>query len=226
MPPDVTEAFAASFRFVTTGPPVSTANGNGLIPPPGWTSGLKCTNFKWYARNSSSDPNAPYWLTQSTDPLVVGGLTAKSGKYKAAGNPFTINIIGYNSASVISNAQIQVSAYTKDDAGNMTFMDPPFKGYVWGLWDGQAALNDIPARTGDMTVFIPASEYTLSYPADPDEQGTALYQFPIISLVFKDNLRGIVASQGKFFLDVALYFNLDDRPCFDDPEMEIDLGSN
>ncbi len=228
--PDVNEAFAASFRFVTTGTQSTPVAQRGLTPPANWGSGLKSTNFKWYIRLPNSSPNGPMWSTQASDPLNVGAANANANQFRANGNPLTVNVIGYNSSSRITNAEVQISAFTTADntsSGTPSYIDAPFSGYVWSLWDSGATPAAIPSPKGNMTVFDNSGPFTLSFAADPDENGVALYQYPLISLAFKPNLRGIIASNDrrKLFIDIALYFSLDGAQCYDDPEMEIDLGS-
>ena len=229
MPPDNREVFAASFRFITTGTPTTPVAQRGLTPPANWGNGIRNSKFEWSALN----PNGSGWSTQVTDPLLVGASNAKSGQYRANGNPFTINVIGYTQNAPITNLIVQVSAFTTDDDtpnGTRSYIDPPFDGYLWNaVYSRNASLLTVPAR-GDasMVTFTPASSqsFSLSLSAATDEHNTPLWQCPVISFLFESNLKGLAASRGDIFIDLAIYLSLSGVQCFDDPEMEIDLGSN
>jgi hypothetical protein len=226
--PEVNEAYAASFRFPATGTQSTPAAQRGLTPPPNWGTGLKNSKFEWNALN----PNGSGWSSQTTDPLIVGASNPKSGQYRANGNPFTINIIGSPQNAAITNLIAQVSCFTTSDDtpnGIPTYIDPPLDGYLWnGVYSSNTSLLTVPAR-GDasmVTFTQPAAQaISLTLGAGNDGNGGALWLCPAISFVFKPNLRGLVASRGKIFMDLAIYLSLGGTNCFDDPEMEIDLGS-
>ena len=225
--PNGNEVFAAFFRFDKTVATSTPTSQRGLTPPANWGNGVRNSNFQWAARN----PDSGTWSSQTEDPLLVGAANGKTGQYRASGNPVTINVVGYTQNDTLTSPIVQVSAFTTDNdqqSGNPTYIAPPFAGYVWGESNDNSTLLPVPPiGTGNMVTFSPdaSQSFSLSTSAGTDGNNAPLYGCPVISFVYDSNLRGQVASRGKIFIDVAIYLTLGSTKCYDDPEMEIDLGS-
>lgn len=242
------EAFALDNYFNSTSTdPVETPIGrNGLQPPSNWGQGLRAWRREWRAWNPNWGPPNPFWSPGLRKLVVRGNSALNSNYYQAAGQVFTINgwdLQGPSSgpaSSTVSNLFVQIAAYYMNGAAQV-FIEPStlFASYDWGLY-GASTQVTFPSKGSANFVQLSQAATTpvpsiviggagRTYQAGPNTQ-QEMNVGPLVSLLFNST---ITPPQGVSLikLQIAVYMSLTPTggsavQCFDDPEMDVDMGSN
>lgn len=245
--PSVSQAFTLDMYFnsATTDALETPVPAPGMSVPPGWAAqGYRAWRREWRAWQPGQSGGNPYW-SPGLRKLVVGASTpVNSNYYSAQGQPFTINLWdmqGPSSApapSTASNSWIEVSAFNMVN-GQASYINPPFVNYCWGGDAGNPVMLPFPAlQTGQTSIQIsqasasPVPSIILGgphgghYQCGPNTQQT-MNVAALISLVFQSSISG---SGGPIYLRFAVYTTLTPSSgnavnCFDDPEMDVEVGS-
>lgn len=238
------------FNSTSTDPKESPAPKNGLaLPTPNWGQGLRAWRREWVAWNPALSRPDPFW-SPGLRKIVVGASKAVNPSYfAAAGQVFTVNAWDVQGATKdpattqVSDFYFQVAAYFIDASNNQVFIEPStlFANYCWGEYTDKAPLIAFPKRAaGQEYVQIsqkaasPMPILSIGGPGKAHRTGPQTEQQmgvgAMISLLFNSTLPTPPPAP-VVHLQFATYMALTPPngpavQCFEDPEMDVDMGSN